>query len=94
MSRLRESGGSFDDLVGAAEQRNWYGEAERSRGLEVEEELDFCRLLDRQVGRLLALEDAARVASGQVPEPVPLVDLFSSIRIPEHQDRGGTAGRA
>ena len=36
-------------------------EAERLGGLEVDDQLEFGRLLDRQVGRLLALENAAGV---------------------------------
>src|SRR5712671_6730788 len=52
---------SFDHLVGAAEQRQRDGEAERVSSLEINEQLDFRALLHRQVSRLLALEDAARV---------------------------------
>src|SRR6266403_5177132 len=48
---------SFDYLVGAAEQREWDGETERLCGLEVYNQLDLRRLHDRQVGRLLALEN-------------------------------------
>src|SRR5690348_3003188 len=51
----------FDQLVGAALQRHRNGEAERLRGLEVDDELDFRGLLNRQVGWLFALEDAAGV---------------------------------
>jgi hypothetical protein len=32
---------SFDHLVGAADERQWNAEAERSSGLEVEYQLDF-----------------------------------------------------
>jgi len=39
----------FDNL-GAAEQREQNGEAERLRGFEIEKQLDFDRLLDRQSG--------------------------------------------
>ena len=52
---------TFDHLVGAAEQRERDGEAERLGGLEVDDQLDFRGLLDRQVGRLLALENPAGV---------------------------------
>jgi hypothetical protein len=38
---------SFDHLVGAAEQRKRDGESERPGGLEVEDQLDFCGLLNR-----------------------------------------------
>jgi hypothetical protein len=36
-------------------------EAERLRGLEVDEQLDLCRLLDWQVGCLLAFENSAGI---------------------------------
>ena len=52
---------SFDHLVGEQLHLVGNGQAERLGGLEVDDQLDFCRLLDRQVGRLLALEDAAGV---------------------------------
>ena len=40
------------------------GEAERLGGLEVDDQLDFRGLLDRQVGGLLALENPAGVDAG------------------------------
>src|SRR5207253_3223658 len=52
---------SLDHLVGAAEQRDWKRESERLRSLEVDHKLDFRRLLDRQVGGLLALENATDI---------------------------------
>src|SRR5262249_51785510 len=50
---------SFDHLVDAANQRQRDGEAERLGGLHVDDELDFGRLLDRQLGGLLAFENSA-----------------------------------
>src|SRR5262245_53382694 len=43
----------------------WHLEAERLGSLEVDDQLDFGGLLDRQVGGFLALENAARVEATQ-----------------------------
>src|SRR5215510_2329195 len=56
---------SFDDLVGAGEQRGWDGDAERLRGLEIDNQFNRGGPLNRHVGRLLALENAARVDTEQ-----------------------------
>jgi hypothetical protein len=45
---------SFDQLVGAGEQRRRHLKAERPGGPEVDHKLIFSRCLHRQVGRLLA----------------------------------------
>ena len=45
----------FDDLVSAGEQRLRNVEAERFCGLEIDNQLDFSRPLDGQIGRLIAL---------------------------------------
>src|ERR1700687_4822496 len=47
----------FDHLVGAGKQRWWNGEAERSCGLEVNHQLEPCRLLHRQLTRFAAVQN-------------------------------------
>jgi hypothetical protein len=53
----------FDHLVGAQQQRGRHGEAERFGRLHVDHELEFGRLLYRQIGRLGAFEDLIDVAA-------------------------------
>src|SRR5262249_60934541 len=52
---------SFDHLVGADQQSSWHTKAECLGGLEIDEQLDFRRLLHRQLGRFVALENPASV---------------------------------
>jgi hypothetical protein len=56
----------FDHLIGATEQRQRNGKAERLGGLEVDDQLDFRRLHNRQVSRLFALENSAGVGADQM----------------------------
>ena len=51
----------FNHLVGAGEQCWWYRDAERTGRFQVDNQLNLRRLLDRQIGRLFALEHPARV---------------------------------
>jgi hypothetical protein len=53
----RSRAASFDDFVGADEDRLWHGEAERLGGLEIDNQLECGRLLDRQIGALGVLEN-------------------------------------
>src|SRR5262249_5337878 len=52
---------SFDHLVGAAEQREWHREPKRLGSLEVKDQFDFGELLHRQIGGILALENATDI---------------------------------
>src|SRR5436305_2090264 len=51
----------FDHLVGAGDERRRYVETDRLGCLQVDDELELHRPQDRQVGRLLAFENAAGV---------------------------------
>ena len=72
----------FYHLVGAGEEREWHLKTERLGGLEVDNQLHFRGLLHWQVGRLLALEHAADISSGQAP------DLPKGVAI-AHEAAGG-----
>ena len=74
----------FDHFIGNGKQCRRHGKAERLRGLQVDRDLVFCRRLHRQVGRLLALEDAVEVA-GRAPE---LVNRIRAARAPARGWRG------
>jgi hypothetical protein len=54
-------GGVLDHLVGAAKERDQESEAERLRGLHVDDQLDPGGLLHWQAGQLLVFENPAGV---------------------------------
>src|SRR5262245_51125048 len=66
---------SFDHLVGERDQLVWHVEAERLRGLEIDEQLELGRRLHRKLGRFFALEDAADVFGGS-PVLVGAIDAI------------------
>ena len=51
----------LDHLVGDGEHRWRHHDVERSRGLKVDDEFEFGKLCDREVGGFRAIEDAASV---------------------------------
>src|SRR4029453_2356491 len=58
-----EGGESFDHLVGAGEQGRRHHEAKRFRSHQVDGEVEYGRMHDRQFGRGLALKYAAGITS-------------------------------
>jgi hypothetical protein len=60
----QQTASSVDHFVGEREQRVRDSNAERPGGVEVHDQFEFGRLHDRQVGRLLAFEDAANIDAG------------------------------
>ena len=56
----------FNHLIGGNQKRLWHGQAERFRGVQVDDELKFGRLHNRQVGGLLALENPSHIDPGLV----------------------------
>src|SRR5882762_3591640 len=63
-SQPRSGLSSLNHLIGSGEQRLRHGKAEHLGGFEVDHQLEFGWLLDRQIGRLGALQDLSRVNAG------------------------------
>ena len=66
-ARKRASNGQplLDHLISSAEQFEGNRKAQSLRGLEVDDHLDFCGPLNRQIARLLTLEDTTGVDAAQ-----------------------------
>src|SRR5215813_13399007 len=80
---IRIAADLFDHLVGAAGKGQRNGNAERLGGLEVDDQLDFRGLHDREVSRLLAFENAPGVQTGQT------VRLRNAASVAHKTARGG-----
>ena len=65
--KVRELASSLDHLVGAQQERLWDFEAEGFCSGQIDDEIEFGRLLDGEVRRLGALQDFVHV-SGAAPE--------------------------
>ena len=51
----------FDYFVSGCEQGLWNGQAEQFGGLEIDDQLEFCRLLDRMIGWLGSSQNAVNL---------------------------------
>jgi hypothetical protein len=60
----QQSCGSLDRLVGAAEQRDRKSDAKGLGAFEVDDQFNFTCLLNRQIGRFLALQNPASIDTG------------------------------
>jgi len=58
----------FDHLVSLSVQRGRYGEPERLCGLEIDDQFELGRLLDRKIGRLGTFQDAIDIRCGSSEE--------------------------
>src|SRR5262249_9556167 len=99
---------SLENLVGTAGQRQRNGDAERAGDLQVDEHLDFGRLLHRQIGRLATFKNSPGIDSDeamcfrnvgpvahQTPsrsELTPLVDRGNRVLNRQGGELRGTAG--
>jgi hypothetical protein len=62
MGRKRKFANSFDHLVGAGEKGGRHGDTKRFGCLQIDRQLKFRRLHDRQIGRLFAAENTPGVS--------------------------------
>jgi hypothetical protein len=74
----------FDHLVGAHEKSSREREAERSRGLDVDRQFNLRGLLHREIGGLLAPQDAAYIGAGQT---IPIGNVRSIAQLQESKQQ-------
>src|SRR5262249_25839811 len=65
----RKRDDSFYDLIHPQQQRRRDGEAEGLGGLHIDDQLELCRLLDREIGSLGAFEDAIDIGRHTPRDP-------------------------
>jgi hypothetical protein len=85
----RTSGYLFDHLVGAREESGWHVETERFGGGQVDDQIEFGRLLDRKIAGLRPAQNFVHIVGG-VPElsqvvwsvghETPGLDMIASIK--------------
>jgi hypothetical protein len=63
---------SLDHLVGAGEEGLRHGEAERVGCLQIDDQLEFGRSMNREVCRLCSIEDLSGVAAKAVIDGIRL----------------------
>jgi hypothetical protein len=94
--------GSFDHFVGAGEQRWRDRQTQRLGGFQIDQELEFCCLINRNLARLDPVEDLVQVI-GQPPPETPelyyyrqlIIELVEKSRLPamypsrDHVEAGG-----
>src|SRR5215472_10022034 len=56
----------LDHLIGPDEQQLWHSQAERLGGLQIDDQLERCRLLEWQLGGVFAFQNPIDVISGFV----------------------------
>src|SRR5215210_5955805 len=60
--QIRKSSVLFDHFVGAVEQRQWDGEAERLRGFEIDHQFELGRQLHGKIARLCSFQNLVDVS--------------------------------
>jgi len=82
----------FDHLVGAGEQHGRHVEPERAGGRQIDDEIELGRLYHRQIGGLLAFQDASGIDTNLAigfGDAGPVADQAAGFGVPAQViDRG------